>query len=406
MPRLRSPDRPRRDAPASLGAVWTRRGRYLDIGSLVVSLVALTIEGVLFTLGDGGIGDVIGLTVSLLGVLIVHSRIGPRSETRARLWFGTAAIVLAPMVATTLSGSPLVTWTVAVFTAFSIALRGLPGLLVGVVVGSGVYVAIIYADGLGAVDPTAFVALTSAFTAAATGSALRSYARFQNEAEQRTRDAIASRDAAANQRIVQERLRIARDLHDLVGHEIAVLNIHLGVAEVNLPGEAAASRTALVAARSSVQSVLSETQRILHVLRTDDADDAGAPAADFSRIPDLLTNYRNAGVDVRAHLGAVPERIDPEVSTAAYRVIQEALTNAQRHGVGPVTIDVAATAREITITTANAKRLPVSPSTRRGYGLVGMRERVSSAGGRLEIHDTEHDFTAVATLRLDGSTLQ
>jgi signal transduction histidine kinase len=205
---------------------------------------------------------------------------------------------------------------------------------------------------------------------------------------------------------------------------VAVLGIHLGVAEVNLPSDASVARESLHSARTSVQSVLLETQRILHVLRSDSTGgpDSGAglrPAPDFSRIPDLIESCRNAGVDVRADLAPAPAALDPEVSTAAFRIVQEALTNSQRHGSEPVSLTTTVADSVLTITVSNPKTLRtakiasptqgrpgVAPAARRGYGLVGMRERAASAGGKLVAEDREDLFQVTATLRVDGGRLQ
>ncbi|MDU0328437.1 histidine kinase [Microbacterium sp. KSW2-21] len=385
--------------------VWSPRIRFLDLACLVLSLLAAATETYLLLQDGGAVGDVVGLALILIGIGTVRSRlrIGPRPLS-TRLWLATALVALGPLSVTALGGDPLVSWTIVVFTAFSITLRGLPGALVGGILGAAAYLAVIASDGLGAVDPTAFVALTCCFTAAATGSALRSYVRYRTEFAERTRQTLASRDAETHQRVAEERLRIARDLHDIVGHEIAVLNIHLSVAQVNLPADAIAAKTSLESARTSVQSVLGETQRILHVLRTSQGEEGlGTPAAEFDRIPALIGGFQQAGATIDANLCAVRAQLDPEVSTAAYRVVEEALTNSQKHGTGPVKVTTLTRGPVLEITITNAKRPGAPLPGRRGYGLVGMRERVASAGGRLVLRDEDDRFAVEATLRIDGS---
>ena len=380
-----------------LGRTWSRPARLLDIGSLVVTAVASVTYLTILLIHGGDLGGYLGIAVTVLGVAL----------TRKYLWAGAFVVVLASYASTFLGTDPIYSWTIAVFTAFSVALRGRRGALLGAIMGAGVFFAVVLAEDQGYNNPTAFVALAMSFTAAASGSALRSYGRYQHELEQRMRDAIASREAETNQRVVQERLRIARDLHDVVGHEIAMLGIQLGVAEVNLPGGAESSRSALLSARESVQSVLLETQRILHVLRTDGVDDTdgGLPTPGFARIGDLVARYRDVGVDVTAELCATPEGLDPAVSTAAYRILQEALTNSQRHGRGAVGVSAVADGQLLTVTVSNEKADGPPADRPRGFGLVGMRERAQSAGGRLEIADTDRSFRVTAVLRIDGGTL-
>ncbi|ROP44340.1 signal transduction histidine kinase [Rathayibacter sp. PhB185] len=396
------------------GRASTRRLRWLDLASLIITagasataLVALVVNG--FVDGRGieeGIGGYVGLGVSLVGVAIVRDLLPIGiADDRARLWLGTVVLVLGPVSSAMLGTDPLVPWNLAVFTSFAIALRGLSGPVVGAFIGVVSYASVVLFEGLGWVNPTAGVALAMSFAFASAGTALRSYAQFQQEVENRAVEAIAARDADAHRRVAEERLSIARDLHDVVGHEIAVLGIHLGVAEVNLPDEAGTSRASLEKARANVQSVLHETQRVLRVLRSDSGSSTdSAPTPDFARIPALIESYRAAGVVVEAQLIDPPADLDPEVSTAAYRIVQEALTNAQKHGAGPAAVSVRAEKRLLTLSISNRRRPDRAPG-RRGFGLIGMRERAHSAGGTLRIEETDDDYRVVAQLRIEGSRI-
>ncbi|MDN4639937.1 histidine kinase [Agreia sp. PsM10] len=381
---------------------WYRRPALLDRITLITIGLASATEFVVPPLQGYGFVAWIPLIVSLLGIAVSY---------RWR-WVGLAVIAAAPFVANAVDWDPLMAWNLAVFAAFSLAVRGMPAVMVGLVIGSANYVSVSLFHDQGFVYPVSIVAFAFALAAAAAGSATRSQDRYRRELEQRSLEALATRDAEANQRVSEERLRIARDLHDVVGHEIAVLNMHLGVAEVSLPAEAATARSSLTSARSNVQAVLSETQRILHVLRTDEpesaAGDASRPTPDLGGIARLIDSYRSAGVEVQAELCEAPEAIDAEVSTAAFRIVQEALTNSQRHGPGAVSVTTRSDGGilTITVTNARARRAPKTAAARRGYGLIGMRERATSAGGRLEVVDTDDAFIVVATLRIDGGQIR
>jgi len=382
--------------PLPLGLAWSRRARLLDAGSIAVTALASLTYLIALFLNGGDLGGYLGILVTVTGVAL----------TRRYLWVGALVVVLGSYTTMFLGTDPVYGWTIAVFTAFSVALRGRRGALLGVIVGVGVYFAVVLAENQGFGNPNAFVALATSFTAAATGSALRSYGRYQHELEQRTLEAIAGREAETHQRVAEERLRIARDLHDVVGHEVAMLGIQLGVAEVNLPTGAAGSRAALDAARDSVQAVLLETQRILRVLRTDaDAPEGSLPAPDYAGIADLVDRYRDAGVTVDAELAAEPTAIDPTVSTAAYRIVQEALTNSQRHGTGAARVSTDIDGGTLTLRVSNARAARPPADAPRGFGLVGMRERATSAGGRLEIGGDDREFRLTAVLPVDGATL-
>ncbi|KQO11690.1 hypothetical protein ASF06_03400 [Agreia sp. Leaf244] len=390
------------NAPAEMVAYrpsWFRRPALLDRITLVVIGLASATEFVAPPLQGHGFIAWVPLIVSLLGIAASY---------RWR-WLGVALIAAAPFVSNAVAWDPLMSWNLAVFAAFSLTVRGGPAVRVALLIGLSNYVSVALFQNQGLVYPVAIVAAAFALAAAAAGSAAYSQDRYRRELEQRALAALATRDAEANQRVSEERLRIARDLHDVVGHEIAVLNMHLGVAEVNLPIEADTAHSSLVAARANVQAVLSETQRLLHVLRTDDVDDGSSrPTPDLGGIARLIESYRSAGVDVRAELCEAPDAIDAEVSTAAFRIVQEALTNSQRHGPGAVSVTTKADAGilTITVTNARARRAPRTVATRRGYGLIGMRERATSAGGRLEVVDTDDAFSVVATLRVDGGQIR
>jgi signal transduction histidine kinase len=388
-----------------------RRSRLLDIMSLVVTVVAaLTyLASLLFDPAAFAVGGFVGLAVTLVGVAL----------TRKYLWAGSIVVVLGGLTSAFLDTDPIAIWTLGAFTAFSVALRGRRGVLLGALIALGMYSAVVLAEDKGYTSPVAIAAFASCLAAAAAGSALRSYGRYLEGSERLAMETIASREAESHQKIAEERLRIARDLHDMVGHEVAVLGIHLGVIEVNTPIANTAARTALDSARSSVQSVLLETQRILEVLRSVDPDadplEDNSPTADFTRIDDLVDRYRRAGVDIDARLASPPPVMDPTVSTAAYRLLQELLTNSQKHGTGPVTVRTDIEGPTLTISTSNdVFRAPAGKKTdkaetgdtrRRGLGLVGMRERAHSAGGRLDVNQSGETFTVTATLNLDGSGL-
>lgn len=368
---------------------------------LIVSLTAILTEAVLIPMGSSK-GGYVGLAIAFVGVALA----------RRYLWLGVALTAIAPLIDALLGKEPLVLWTIAIFTAMSVTLRGLPAVGVALTVAVPVYGAIVRASPLGFVDPVAFTAVAFAFAASATGSAVRNRYGYWLEREQRARDEIANREADVTRRITEERLRIARDLHDVVGHEVAVLGIHLGVLEVTLPADAGEARASLEAARSDVQAILHETQRILQVLRTDgsvasDGDDRSRPAPDFTGIEGLVSSRRASGVLIDATICDVPDRLDPEVSTAAFRIVQEALTNFQRHGTGTLSLSIRAEAGMLTITASNTKStIGTGQVLARGYGLIGMRERASSAGGRLIVDDTGRTFTVTAIVNLSGSVVR
>ncbi len=368
---------------------WMRRPRLLEISTPVVIGGALAAGAGTLPFTEHPGGGLVALLVSAAGV-----GLGYRVPLA-----GLALLAAAPLVADAFGADPIVQWQVSMFGAFLLALRGLPGLLTGLVVGTADFLALGLAGaGFGLEDPIAYVAAATAVTAAATGSAIRGQVQYWSALQERTHEAIAGRDAAVQRSVVEERLRIARDLHDTLGHEIAVVSMHLGAAEVQLPAGAAAARGHLEAARGSAQSMLAETQEILAVLRTDRDGETTGPVASHHDIPDLVDKIRAAGLEVDAVVGDLSRELPPQVSAAAYRITQEALTNAQRYGRGRVSLTVDVSGPAVTVETTNDAGPPAADPDRTGHGLIGMRERAAAAGGRLEVSRDSGHFRVRAEL--------
>jgi signal transduction histidine kinase len=248
-------------------------------------------------------------------------------------------------------------------------------------------------------QPAALVAL-----AAALGSAVRSYQEALQAANERARRAEESREAEARRRVAEDRLQIARDLHDSVGHRIAVINLQAGVAARSLRRDPDEAAEAIGVIGDAARSVIAELQDMLGLLRaTAGGESAAEPGLD--RIDGLLALFARSGLAVQVHVRGEPRALPAEASTVAYRVVQEALTNAYKHGEGrraELLIDYDGAEAVIDV------RNPV-PATGAGghpplggHGLIGMRERLTAIGGRLETSSTDDGFRLVATLPAEG----
>lgn len=371
-----------------------RYSRIFDVLALVVAAIACIAALVHLVVQDTNAGAYCALVAEVAGIAL----------SRRFLWAGTVLFAVAPLIAVISGNDPQVTWTMSIVGVFYVCLRGLPALWVGLLVAALNYASVSSFDGVG-LGATAPVAAVLAFAGAAAGSALRGQRQYWQELEQRARDALATRESEANRRVAEERLRIARDLHDVVGHEIALINMHLGLAEVGLEPGDTATRSSLHAAREGVQTVLRETQHILDVLRVDSDVESTRPVAAFEEIPDLVDSFRAVGLTVDLTLPAAL-RLGAEVSAAAYRIVQEALTNAQRHGTGSAQINAVAAEAVLTLTITNPVSPRAAPKGRAGYGLVGMRERAQSAGGHVSAEERSDMFTVTATLPIDGGVSQ
>src|SRR6266545_5383427 len=205
-----------------------------------------------------------------------------------------------------------------------------------------------------------------------------------------------TREEEAQRRAEQERLRIARELHDVVAHTLTTINVQAGVGAHLLDREPEHARTALAAIEAASHEALDEIRAILGVLReSDGADIPLEPAPRVAGVGSLVERVRDAGAEVRLEVvGEPPDRIPYAVQLAAFRIVQESLTNARRQAPG-------ATARVQLAYGDDRLHLVIeNDSTQalngQGVGIVGMRERVGALGGTFEAGPSGDGFRVVA----------
>jgi signal transduction histidine kinase len=202
----------------------------------------------------------------------------------------------------------------------------------------------------------------------------------------------------------QERLRIARDLHDVAAHTITAISVQAGVAAHLVARDPARAEGALTAIAQASREALDELRAVVGVLR-DRGDDAAPlrPAPTIAGIDELVREARRGGLDVELETtGRRPERLPESLEVAAYRIVQEALTNARRHA-GPVKAGVLLTFAPdgLLVAVRNARGATAAGDVGRpGVGLVGMRERAAAAGGDLTARATPDGFEVRAELPL------
>ncbi|HEU4948295.1 MAG TPA: sensor histidine kinase [Kribbella sp.] len=193
------------------------------------------------------------------------------------------------------------------------------------------------------------------------------------------------REAERYQAIADERLRIARDMHDLVGHGLNTIAVQSGAARLALySGDPATVRRALGAVEEASRGALAEMRQMLGVLRLGEADAAPAPGLD--RLEALAEHARAAGHEVMVYCTGPLEAVPAAAGLTAYRVLQEALTNSIRHAVGaPIAITLHASDGNLTVEVSDEGTGGATADTARpSYGLLGLRERIAAAGGTLE----------------------
>lgn len=205
------------------------------------------------------------------------------------------------------------------------------------------------------------------------------------------------RELERDRYLYAERLRIAREVHDVVGHSLSVIHLQAGVALHVLdkrPEQVAAS---LEAIRATSKEALAELRHTLGVFRDADAPEPAAPQAGLGRLDDLVAPLRAAGrsVDVRFH-GDRTATVPAAVDHAAYRIVQEALTNVVRHaGAASVQVEVTAADGQLRIVVADDGPTTTAADLQPGHGIRGMRERATAVGGQLQVRPGDGGGTVV-----------
>src|SRR4051794_14724444 len=225
------------------------------------------------------------------------------------------------------------------------------------------------------------------FVAWGLGNAFREHGRRESELEARTVVLEREREEKVRVAAAEERVRIARELHDVVAHSVSVMVVQIGGARGVVDSDPDTARDTLRAAEQTGRQALAEMRRMLGILRADDDGEGLAPQPGLEHMDTLIDQAREAGLPVEVHTEGHPHLLSPGVDLAAYRMVQEALTNAVKHA-GPARAEVvlrfAADELEIEVRDDGRGR----PPRRRagldpGHGLVGMNERVALYGGGL-----------------------
>lgn len=213
--------------------------------------------------------------------------------------------------------------------------------------------------------------------------------------EERARRAEKSRESEARRRVGEERLRIARELHDLVAHQITLANAQATVASHLFDVRPEQTRQSLKELVQTTSDALDDLRATVGLLRqSGDAAEPAEPAPGLSRLPTLLESFGRAGLEVSLEQEGTARPLPPGVDLTAYRIVQEALTNVTKHaGTGSARVRLAWNRDRVTLTVADdggdagaapaASAASAASDRPPGYGLIGMRERATAVGGRL-----------------------
>ncbi|MGA4843508.1 sensor histidine kinase [Streptomyces sp. G45] len=197
----------------------------------------------------------------------------------------------------------------------------------------------------------------------------------------------AEREQAARRRADEERLRMARELHDILAHSISVINVQAGVGLALLDSDPEQARTALTTIKAASKEALGEVRHVLDTLRPPTARDPAprAPAPGLDRLPELVEQARGAGLTVTVTTEGEPAPLPPGADLAAFRIVQEALTNVVRHsGSRQARVRVRHAAGQVTLRVDDDGPATGADAGGSGNGLAGMRERAAALGGTIE----------------------
>jgi signal transduction histidine kinase len=226
-------------------------------------------------------------------------------------------------------------------------------------------------------------------------------ARIEREREQQAELAAAA-----------ERARIAREMHDVVAHGLSVMVLQAEGARYSLPASATVSRAALEEVARTGRTAIGEMRQLLGLLREGSVGEGVSPtlpAPGLDDLDELVAQARSAGAAVTLSRTGDLGRVPPVVALTAYRVVQEGLTNARRHGGDEVQVDLVADEQELLVRVHDAGRPePDEPAERAdpGLGLVGLHERVTAAGGRAHAApDPTGGFTVEVVLPLRSAAV-
>lgn len=218
------------------------------------------------------------------------------------------------------------------------------------------------------------------------GVALRSLRERESQLSDVAEMLYAQRAENARRAVYDERVRIARELHDVIAHYVSVMGIQAGAARRVLSAQPERATDALESIETTSREAITELQRMLGFLRRDDDVDERSPQPGLAELDQLTEHVRAAGLDLQLSVAGDPRPLPPSTDVSAYRIVQEALTNTLKHAGATraaVTLRYLGEQLEIDVTDNGRRTSPTPKPVPGGHGLIGMRERVNLHGGTL-----------------------
>lgn len=214
---------------------------------------------------------------------------------------------------------------------------------------------------------------------------------------------VEQRETNARRAVLDERVRISRELHDVVAHHVSLMGLQAGAARLAVRQRPEQAEAALAEVERSSRQAVSELHRLLGFLRQDELDST-APQPTIGDLDALVADVRRAGREVTLVRSLPTERVAPSMQLTVYRIVQEALTNALKHSsFAPINIEVSTTDDALRVVIHDHGKPwgpPAKPLAKNSHGLVGIRERVAFHGGTLIVGPTPSGFSVDAALPL------
>jgi signal transduction histidine kinase len=227
-------------------------------------------------------------------------------------------------------------------------------------------------------------------------------------AQQRTAELARDQDARMQTAVEQEQARIAREVHDIVAHDVSVIVAQAAAARRVLDSRPAAAATTLASIETLGRDALDGVRRLVTLLRTASEDEEHRPQPTLERLPELVAQVRQAGLDVEVEVTGTPRPLPATAELNAFRIVQEALTNSLKHaGATSTAVNLSYCEHVLRLEVLDHGRGdPHADLNHRsaGYGLISMQQRAAMLGGRLETGPTaDGGFRVFAQLPLNGS---
>jgi signal transduction histidine kinase len=377
------------------------RGAPLD-ALLALTLLAVGESQVLLGWHDGGVGTVPDgrqpvralLCLALVVPLLLRRR-HPLPVSAVVAGAVVAQVLVVPYVPFLAGLLPL---TIANYSVATYARTWRPvGLLLALVAVAAIFARIPEERAAGEVLFTLFVVVGTWVA----GDVVHSRVERAHATVTAARVTLAEQERASVLALEGERARIARELHDVIAHSVSVMGVQAGAARTLLDTDVEGARDALRAIEATARDSVVELQRLLMVLRDGDQPTDRSPQPGLTQLPALVARMRDAGLPVELHAGAELDGVPTGVDLAAYRIVQEALTNALKHSGTSTLVRVARDEHQLILEVRN-RIAPGRASAGGGHGIVGMRERAHVYGGAISAGPDGPDFFAVrASLPLD-----